>query len=72
MANKRLMDILRNYIANDLEMVDPEYVRSVLSDICLCTAEEIFEIGLDWLYPDGVDGLPCSRGVKEVGYGVLC
>lgn len=51
MSEKRLMDILRDYILNDLDSAEPGYVRDVLTDICLCTEEEIQEIGLDWLFP---------------------
>lgn len=52
MSKKRLMDILRDYILNDLDSAEPDYVRGVLQDICLCTSEEVFEIGLDWLFPE--------------------
>ena len=52
MSNKRLLDILRDYILNDLEVADPEYVRTVLTDVCSCSGEEIYEIGLDWLFPE--------------------
>ena len=52
MSSKRLMDILREYILNDLDSAEPGYVRDVLTDVCLCTPSEIYEIGLEWLFPD--------------------
>lgn len=51
MSKKRLMDILREYILNDLDTADPEYIRTVLTDVCLCSSDEVYEIGLDWLFP---------------------
>lgn len=52
MSKKRLMDILRDYIMNDLDSAEPGYVRDVLTDICLCSPSELHEIGLEWLFPD--------------------
>lgn len=47
---QRVVDILVDYINNDLESADPGYVREVLRDICGCTDDELKELGIyDWL-----------------------
>ena len=51
---ERLEEILIRYIDNDLDAADPSYVREILTNVCGCTAEEIMELGLDYLWPDGV------------------
>ena len=56
MTVSRLKDILLSYIGNDLEACDPAYVREVLSDICGCDMEEIRELGLEWLWPERMEG----------------
>jgi len=53
----RIIRILHNYISNDLDSADPSYVREVLVNVCGCTAEEIVELELDGLWPDGVVNL---------------
>lgn len=48
MTKDRVSEILIEYIDNDLNTADPEYVRETLRDIC--TNEELKELGLyEWL-----------------------
>lgn len=48
MTKERVIEILIDYIDNDLESADPGYVIDVLSSIC--TKEELKELDLwDWL-----------------------
>ena len=52
MTKERVIEILINYIDNDLETADSEYVREVLYGIC--TNEELKELGIyDWLGFEG-------------------
>lgn len=53
MTKERVVSILISYISNDLEAADPAYVRETLTDICGCDTQELKELGLDWLWPDG-------------------
>lgn len=43
--------LLEEYVANDLESADPDYVREALEQIG-CTMGDLKYLGLDWLYPD--------------------
>lgn len=48
MTKERVIEILIDYIDNDLAAADPEYVRDVFTDIC--TTPELKELGIwDWL-----------------------
>lgn len=48
MTMARVIDILIDYIDNDLNSSDPEYVRDTLERIC--SMEEIRELGIyEWL-----------------------
>ena len=48
MDKQRVINILIEYIDNDLSSADPEYVRDTLSNIC--TTDELKELGLwEWL-----------------------
>ena len=52
MTLERAIDIIRNYVDQDLYGCDPEWVREVLVDRCGCTLDELKELGLDVIFPD--------------------
>lgn len=52
MTRDRLLQILQDYVNNDAEAAEPEYIRNTLVDTCGCSKEEIEEIGFSWLFPD--------------------
>lgn len=43
MTVERVKEILINYVDNDLESADPDYVKETLENIC--TEEELKELG---------------------------
>lgn len=47
----RLLDIVRNYINNDLESAESSYVLEVLRDVCGCTDDELKVLGFEYLIP---------------------
>lgn len=49
----RLVDILQRYVFNDAAAAEPEYIREVLVDICGCRENELEELGLSGLFPEG-------------------
>ena len=48
----RLIQIIQDYVGNDAECADADYIRTKLLDTCGCSMEEIRALGLDWLFPD--------------------
>ena len=53
MLYERLLQIARDYILNDLETADPDYVREILIDNFGCTEAELEELGLAFLIEEG-------------------
>jgi len=54
MTKERVTEILIEYIDNDLNTADPDYVRDVLQGIC--TTDELKGLGLyDWLGFEEID-----------------
>lgn len=51
-SQERIADILCRYIDNDLQSADTDYVREVLRDVCVCTTEELEDIGLSYLFEE--------------------
>lgn len=46
----RLLEILRDYVDNDLNNADTDYVREVLRDVCGMTKDELKATGFDYLF----------------------
>ena len=57
MDKNRVVEILVDYIGNDLDSADQGYVREVLTDVCGCSKAELKELGVyDWLgFDEGDD-----------------
>lgn len=44
MTKERLVDVLKMYAGDDIEIASEEFVREKLENICGCSEEEIAEI----------------------------
>lgn len=45
----RLHQILYDYVMNDFEAAETQYVRDILMDICGCDTEEMLELGFGFM-----------------------
>ena len=50
-SKERLAQLLCDYVTQDAESAEPDYIREVLDDIGM-TRKEMEYVGLDWLIPD--------------------
>ena len=48
----RLKDMFQNYVNNDVDAADPEYVRNMLEQVGV-DDENVDDLGFGWLYPEG-------------------
>lgn len=48
-SKERVIQILQDYVYNDVEAADTCYVRDILQDICGCTDDEMEYLGFGFL-----------------------
>ena len=57
LSYEKLLWAFQDYVYNDLESADPEYVRGTLTGVCGLTRAQIAAAGFDYLFPDEDDSL---------------